>query len=181
MAQAAIRQSAPERIVRPARRARRYKSSAASTAPTSSDDSTMGSASIALRAVRNAASSVNPCSTSCTTGRQVTMSSKSTTDSITSRDGLRKTSIHAEVSTSTTARLPVRRTILPDHAEIAFPRTAAGQFEDLPGAGAPHEILHRALARARVGPFAADFQRLFEQRRIKHKICAFHVYTVAHG
>src|SRR4029079_10898796 len=179
MAQAAIRQSAPERIVRPARRARRYRSTASSTTATRRRASTMGSASIALRAVRNAASSVNPCSTSCTTGRQVTMSSKSTTDSIASRAGLRKTSIHAEVSTSTTARLPVRRTILPHDREVAFPRTAAGQFEDLAGAGAPHEILHRTLDRARVGPFPADLQRLFQQRRVKHKICAFHVYTVA--
>jgi hypothetical protein len=82
IAQAAIRQSMLDLIVTPARRADRYRSTAAENTSGPSGDSTMGSASIDSRARRYAGSELNPCNTSWTTGRHVTMSSKSTTVSI---------------------------------------------------------------------------------------------------
>src|SRR6187431_453369 len=111
---------------------------------------------MAFRPTRNASSVVKPCSTSCTTGRQVTTSSKSTICSRTSLWGRRNTSIHADVSTRTTAtpRL-VFRTVLPDDGEVPFPRPAARELENLPRAGAAHEVLHGALDGARVRPLVA--------------------------
>src|SRR5450759_1942153 len=128
---------------------------------------------------RKASSVVNPWSTSCTTGRQVTISSKSTTDSIARREGRRNTSIHVEVSTRTTGSLgSVWRTVLPHRREVPLPCARAGQFEDPAGARPAHEVLHRALHGARVRPFAAQVQGLLQKIRVKHKIRAFHVYSV---
>ena len=62
--EAAIRQATLERIVSPARRAARKRSTASRTTSEPSGDSTVGRESIASRAVRYARSSSNPWRTS---------------------------------------------------------------------------------------------------------------------
>src|SRR3954471_21272526 len=108
-------------------------------------------------------------------GRQVTISSKSTSDSRSTRDGRRNTSIHTEVSTRTTASLAVGRPIFAHDAEVAVPGAAAGKVENLPRPRALDELLHRAFDRARVRTFPAGAQRVFQELRVQHKICTFHV------
>src|SRR5438105_1524317 len=144
----------------------------------SSGDSTIGNASIASRPARHAASLVNPCSTSWTTGRHVTISSKSIRSSRTRRGGRWNTSIQAEVSTRTTAPLAVRRAVLADDRQVAFPGARARQVEDPARLRPADEVLHRALDRARIRALLADLQRFLEKGSVEHKICALHVYMM---
>src|SRR5215471_10762391 len=123
-------------------------------------------------------SPAKPCSTSCTTGKQVTISSNSTTSSRRRRDGFRKTSIQADVSTRTTPSLAIRRGVFTHDRQVALPLARTGQVQDPPGAGAAHERLHGPLDGAGVCAFTADLQRLFQEARVNHKICAFHVYSM---
>src|SRR4051812_46115233 len=96
-----------------------------------------------------------------------------------SRDGRRKTSIQADVSTSTTlAALSVAGPILAHDAQIAFPGATAGEIQNPPGTCAFDELLHRPLNGARVGALAARAERVLEEIGVKHKICPFHVYSV---
>src|SRR3990172_1216284 len=176
-----MRQSTPERTVRPARRAARYRPAASRNTSASSGDSRIVKASMASRATANARSSRNPCNTSCTIGSTVTTSSTSTRSASRRRAGFRNTSIHTDVSTSTTAGLsagPVRGGILAHDRQIALPQPAARQLENPSGLPSPDEFLERALDSPRVRPLAAQADGLLEQIFIEHKICTFHVYSV---
>src|SRR5262245_49830162 len=104
-----------------------------------------------------------PCRTSWTTGRQVVISSKSTTSSSLRREGLRSTSIQTEVSTRTTRLLSVWRRILAHDRKIAFPDAGSRKVQDVTGLRSTHELAHRPLDRPRVGPLAAHLQRLLQQ------------------
>src|SRR5512139_364366 len=100
---------------------------------------------MASRAIRYACSSRNPCRTSCTTGRHVTTSSKSTIASRRRPGGLWNTSLQMEVSPSTTAACPVDRAVLADHGQVAFPLAGSCQLQDAPRLRPPHEVLQGAL------------------------------------
>ncbi|MEA2164973.1 MAG: hypothetical protein QOK37_3100 [Thermoanaerobaculia bacterium] len=99
MAQAAIRQSTPERTVRPTRRAARKSRIASSKTDRVSGSSIVGIASSAARAARCTAMLSKPCSTSWMTGRHVTISELGATEAKVSRRRPRRISIHALVST----------------------------------------------------------------------------------
>src|SRR3954471_12487828 len=115
-------------------------------------------------------------------GRQVTISSKSTSDSRSTRDDRRNTSIHTEVSTRTTPSLTVGRPVFAHDTEVPFPGAAAGKVENLPRTRALDELLHGAFHRTRVRTFSAGAQRVLQQLCVQHKICTFHVYKVPqHG
>jgi hypothetical protein len=101
-AQAAIRQSTPERTVSPARRAVRKRPIACSKTSSVSGEATIGSASSDSCTCRNTRSSSIPWRTSCSTGRHRTTSSRSTRAEKGMRCGRRNSSIHADVSTRIT-------------------------------------------------------------------------------
>src|SRR3954470_2700754 len=180
MAQAAIKQSTLDRIVSPIRRPERYKSAACRKMSSPSGDSTMGNARIDSRARRNAGSLSKPCNTSWMTGRQVTMSSKSTISSRRTFAGRRKISIHTEVSTRTTAPFSIDRFVFAHDAQIAVPQPGTRQLQNLSRLGALHHLAQRPFDSARVRSFAADAGGFVEQRLVKHKISTFHTHEVYH-
>ncbi len=164
MAQVAIKQSTLDRTVRPARRALRYKATASSKTPRTSGDSTIGKANIASRATRKARSSRNPCRTSWTTGRQVTISSSSTFDCRSMRLGLAKTSIHTDVSTRNTSFPALARPFVSSHLrETSFPQAGAGELEDPPRLGPSHEVSESQPYCLRVGSLSAQAKGFLEQ------------------
>jgi hypothetical protein len=167
-AHAAIRQSTPDRMVTPARRAARYNWIASWKTSSRRGDSTIGNASIASRAMRNARSSRKPWSTSCTTGRQVTISSMSATDSRLRTPGLRNTSTHTEVSTRTTHLSPgaLNRMIVSHLGEVPLPEPGPRQLENPVGSRAPHEFTQRPGDRGRIGPLPAELDNLVQQRLV---------------
>ena len=59
-----------------------------------------------------------------------------------------------------------------------MPRARAGQIENPARLRAAHELFERALDRRRVRPLAGELLGLFEDGRVKHKICPFHVFNV---
>src|SRR5512132_2435123 len=111
-------------------------------------------------------------------GRQVTISSKSTIASSVSRGRARNTSIHTEVSTSTTAAAPIRPAVLADLGELAFPQPASGEIQDTARLRTENEVSQRTLDGPRIGALSAQERGLLEQTLIKHKIRTFHVYRV---
>jgi hypothetical protein len=70
------------------------------------------------------------------------------------------------------------RAIVAHLAQVAVPGACSGEAEDSPRLDPPHEVLERALDGPRIGPFAAQPDGLLEELLIKHKIRAFHVYSV---
>src|SRR4026208_1313234 len=137
----------------------------------------MGRAVMASRARTNAGSASNPCSTSCTTGRQVTTSSKSTSRSRSRRGGFRNTSTQTDVSTSTTAALPVDSFVLPHDRQVTLPEARAGQIEDLTRLDPPDHLSQCAFDSLRVRALATQSGGLLQQVTIKHKICTFHAHN----
>src|SRR5437867_4418650 len=133
----------------------------------------VGSACMASRASWKAASSRNPWSTSCTTGRQVTTSSIATEDSSRNLVPLRNTSIQTEVSTRTTGfpARPAPHTIPAHVRQVSFPEAGTGQLEDSAGLRPAHVLLECPVDSSGVGSFAAQAQCLLQQLLIEHKIC----------
>jgi hypothetical protein len=113
------------------------------------------------------------------TGKHVTTSSRSAIDSNRNVVPRRNTSIHTEVSTSSTSTRPLalaRRPITPHRWQITFPEARPGQLEDPTCFDSPDKVLERALDSAGVRPLAAQLDGFLEERTVDHKICTFHVY-----
>lgn len=113
------------------------------------------------------------------TGKHVTTSSRSAIDSSRNVVPRRNTSIHTEVSTSSTLAHPLplaRRSIPPHPWQVTFPEARPGQLEDPTRLDSPNEVLERALYSAGVRPLAAQLDGFLEEGTIDHKICTFHVY-----
>src|SRR5437773_10945578 len=108
------------------------------------------------------------------TGRQVTMSSKSTHDSSRSADGLRKSSIQRDVSTRTTTTGPVDPLVLSHRRQLAMPETRPGKVQDATCFCSLHHFPQCALDSSRVRPPAAHATRLLEKITTQHKIRTFH-------
>src|SRR5450756_1138734 len=116
------------------------------------------------------------------TGRQVTTSSRSTKDSSRSGPLFRKTSIQTDVSTRTTrcpAGNPSVRCVAPHLPQIPFPEAGSGELENPPCLDALHEVLESAPHGPRERSLTSEASRLLQEMLIKHKICAFHMSSVA--
>src|SRR3954466_10738454 len=99
------------------------------------------------------------------TGKHVTTSSRSATDSKRKVVPRRNTSIQTDVSTSSTARRrlrPANWAIVAHSGQVAFPQTRTGEFQNSTRLDASDEVLQRTLDGARVCPFSAQLHRLLQ-------------------
>lgn len=90
------------------------------------------------------------------------------------------TSIHADVSTSSTARLPLRRPghVSADDRQVPFPQPRPSERENPAGTRAADELRERQIHRLRIRAQPRELGRFLEQCLVELKMWTFHVYQV---
>jgi len=117
----------------------------------------------------------------------MTTASTPIVDSMSTRGGRWNMSTQTDVSTRYTGsptpagRFGGLRPVGAHLAQIALPEPRAREFEDAAGSRPTDEFGERPIHRLRVGPLAAEPQRLLKQLLIEHKVRAFHAYMLQPG